>query len=57
MVSIPITTRDADFIFNEMTRTFQAVSIQGHLTYRVTDVKKIFTALNFSIYPDTGDYV
>ncbi len=57
VVSIPITTRDADFIFNEMTRTFQAVSIQGHLTYRVTDVKKIFSALNFSIYPETGQYV
>lgn len=57
VVSIPITTRDADFIFNEMTQTFQAVSIQGHLTYRITDVKKIFTALNFSIYPESGQYV
>jgi regulator of protease activity HflC (stomatin/prohibitin superfamily) len=54
VVSIPTTTVDANFIFNEMTKTFQSVAIQGQLTYRIEDVKKIFSLLDFSIDPRTG---
>ncbi|HPJ37968.1 MAG TPA: SPFH domain-containing protein [Spirochaetota bacterium] len=57
VVSIPTTTVDANFIFNEMTQTFQAVTIQGQLTYRIGDVKKIFALLDFSINPRTGEYL
>ena len=57
VISIPMMTRDANFIFNEKTYTYQSVSIQGQLTYRVTDAKKIFSSLDFSIYPETGQYI
>jgi len=56
IVSIPATTRDVDFIFNEVTKTFQAVSIQGQITYRIQDKGKIFANLDFSINPVTRAY-
>lgn len=57
VVSIPATTMDANFIFNEVTKTFQAVAIQGQVTYRIQDVKKIFASLDFSINPVTRAYL
>ena len=33
---VPIVAQDAHFIFNETTVDFQAISIQGQLTYRLT---------------------
>ena len=57
VVSIPATTMDANFIFNEVTKTFQAVAIQGQVTYRIQDVKKIFSSLDFSINPVTRAYL
>ncbi len=53
VVSIPAGTMDVNFIFNETTRTFQAVSVQGQVTYRIEDVRKIFERLDFSIDPVT----
>lgn len=57
VVSIPATTMDANFIFNEVTKTFQAVAIQGQVTYRIQDMKKIFSSLDFSINPVTRAYL
>ncbi|MCU0848093.1 MAG: SPFH domain-containing protein [Spirochaetes bacterium] len=57
VVSIPINTKDANFIFNEMSKTFQAVAIQGQLTYRIIDPKKIFSSLDFSINPAAAQYI
>ncbi len=57
VVSLPTTTMDANFIFNEVTSTFQAVSIQGQVTYRVRDFQKIFSNLDFSINPVTRNYL
>ena len=54
---IPTTTRDANFIFNEITQTFQEVTIQGQLTYRISDPKKIADVLDFSIQPSVKKYV
>ncbi len=57
IVSIPTSTMDANFIFNEMTSTFQAISLQGQVTYRIQDVKRIFTHLDFSIDPVSREYL
>ena len=35
VVSIPTSSTDASFVFNEVTNNFQAVTIQGQLTYRI----------------------
>lgn len=53
---MPIVTQDAQFIFNETTRTFQAVSIQGHLTYRLTRPLDAAARLDFTIDPATQQY-
>lgn len=48
-VSIPISNNDADFIFEETTSDYQVVSVQGQLTYKITDFKKISAALDFTV--------
>lgn len=56
IAAIPVVTIDTNFIFNEITQTFQEVTIQGQLTYRVSDVKKIALLLDFSISPANAKY-
>ena len=43
---------DAPFIFNETTADFQAVTVQGHLTYRVADPMQLAALLDYSVRPD-----
>ena len=56
LVSIPTGTLDVQFILNETTGNFQAVTLQGQLTYRITDPQAMATILNFSINPITRAY-
>jgi len=53
---IPVITTDSNFIFNEITQTFQEVTIQGQLTYRISDIKKISQLLDFTINPFNRKY-
>jgi hypothetical protein len=46
---VPTTTLDTAFIFNEVTRNFQSISIQGQITYRVKDPRKLATVLDFTV--------
>ncbi len=46
---VPVSTRDASFVFNEMTGNFQSVTVQGQLTYRISDPKKAAELLNFTV--------
>lgn len=46
---VPIGSADAPFIFNEMTADFQAITVQGQLTYRVTDPERVATLLDFTV--------
>ncbi|MBI4864144.1 MAG: SPFH domain-containing protein [Candidatus Riflebacteria bacterium] len=54
---VPMNTLDAGFIFNETTGNFQPVSIQGQLTYRIIDPKRMATILNFTIDPASRRYL
>jgi SPFH domain / Band 7 family len=56
IVAIPLASRDVPFVFNEVTADFQAVTIQGQLTYRVADPRRLAELLDFSIRPG-GAYV
>lgn len=49
LVVVPIGSTDVPFIFNEVTSDFQEVSIQGQVTYRITDPKKVAQLLNFTL--------
>ena len=56
IVAVPVASRDVPFVFNEVTADFQAVTIQGQLTYRVADPRRLAELLDFSIRPG-GAYV
>ena len=49
LVAIPISSLEAPFIFEEITKDFQTITIQGHVTFRITDVKKISELLNYTL--------
>jgi len=55
VVSVPLASSDVPFVFNEITRDFLDVTIQGQLTYRVFDPKQLSRLLDFTIGPD-GKY-
>jgi regulator of protease activity HflC (stomatin/prohibitin superfamily) len=57
VVAVPTTSRDADFLFNEITSNFQEVTLQGQLTYRIHEPKKAAALLNLRIDPDRYTYV
>jgi len=56
IVAVPMASRDVPFVFNEVAADFQAVTIQGQLTYRVAEPRRLAALLDFSIRP-SGTYV
>jgi hypothetical protein len=52
IVTVPLESADIPFAFQETTADFQAVAIQGQLTYRVGDARKIAALLDFSLGPN-----
>jgi hypothetical protein len=55
LVSVPVGSTDVPFIFNEVTADFQAVTVQGHLTFRVVEPRKLADLLDFSLSAN-GNY-
>lgn len=51
IVTVPLASADVPFAFQESTADFQSVAIQGQLTYRVSEPKKLASLLDFSINP------
>ena len=49
IVLVPIASADAPFVWSEVTSDFQAITIQGQLTYRVADPRRLTALLDFSI--------
>ena len=49
VVAVPLATADVPFVFHEVTRDFQELTVQGQLTYRVVDPTKLAALLDFSI--------
>ncbi len=52
IVEVPLSSVDVPFVFNEVSADFQDVTIQGQLTYRIVDPKRLAQLLDFSIRPD-----
>ncbi len=57
IVVVPTQSIDAAFIFQEMTRAFESVAIQGQFTYRVDAPRETAQLLNFTIDPHTRQYL
>lgn len=49
IVALPAASADVPFVFQELTSDYQEVTIQGQLTYRVTDPKRLAGLLNFTV--------
>jgi len=57
LVAVPVGSRDTPFIFQETTADFQNVTIQGQVTYRVSEPKRLAALLNYTLAPNTRGYV
>lgn len=60
IMSVSLASADAPFAFQETTADFQTVAIQGQLTYRVVDPRRLAALLDLSVGPNgrylTDDY-
>jgi hypothetical protein len=56
IVAVPLASRDVPFAFSEVTADYQPVTIQGQLTYRIADPRRVAGLLDFSVRA-MGDYV
>ena len=56
LVLVPVGSVDVPFIFEEVTADFQQVTVQGQLTYRVVDPKKIAQLMNFTLSTNGKTY-
>jgi hypothetical protein len=50
---VPLASQESQFIFNETTANFQEVSIQGSLTYHLSDPIELAKRLDFTVSPKT----
>lgn len=57
LVAVPLASDDAPFIFEEVTADFQSVTIQGQVTFRVADAKKLAGLMNFTLNARGQGYV
>ncbi len=57
IVVVPMASADVPFIFNQMAADFQSITVQGLLTYRITDPERVASLLNFTISDGVDHYV
>ncbi len=55
LMAIPLDAQDFPFAFAQTTRDFQEVTLQGQLTYRVTDAEKLAELMDYTI-DENGHY-
>jgi hypothetical protein len=56
LVAVPVASREAPFIFEEVTGDFQRVAVQGQVTFRVADPKRTAALLDFTLAADGKSY-
>lgn len=56
LVAVPVASREASFIFQQVTADFQSLTVQGQVAYRVSDPAKASSMLNFALRPDGKTY-
>jgi hypothetical protein len=56
LVSVPLGSDNIDFIFSELTKDFQLVTVQGQVACKVINVHKLTSMLNFTVN-EKGDYI
>lgn len=53
---VPVASADAPFIFNETTGDFQGVTVQGQITYRISDPKLVAGLLDHTVHGAAHQY-
>lgn len=56
LVAVPTASTEVPFIFEETSADFQTVTIQGQITYRVAEPKKLAALMNFTLAAGGGAY-
>jgi SPFH domain/Band 7 family protein len=56
IVAVPIGSKDQGFIFEQVTADFQSVTVQGQVSYRVGEPRKLAAMLNYALKPDGRNY-
>jgi hypothetical protein len=56
LLAVPVASADVPFIFQETTADFQTVTIQGQMTYRVGEPKRLAALLNYTLAPNGQTY-
>jgi regulator of protease activity HflC (stomatin/prohibitin superfamily) len=57
LVAVPAASTDIPFIFAEVTSDYQEVTIQGQVTFRVADPRRLSEMLNFTLDAKGQNYV
>ena len=55
ITAIPMSSNDLPFIFNEITSDYQTITVQGQITFRITDPQKLSESLDYTVN-DKGQY-
>jgi len=56
IVAVPTQSQDASFVFNELTRDYQEITLQGQVTFRIQEPQVAARLFNFTIDPFTNAY-
>ena len=56
LVAVPVGSTDVPFIFEEQTADYQSVSLQGQITYRIAEPKKVAGLMDFTLEPSGRSY-
>ncbi|MDR2188989.1 MAG: SPFH domain-containing protein [Azonexus sp.] len=55
LVGVPVTAVETPFMFEDVTRDFQEVTLQGQVSYRIADPGRLARQLDYSLRPN-GQY-
>ena len=53
VAAVPVVNQEAQFVFSETTQNYQEITIQGAVTYRITDPVHLASRLSFAVDPKT----
>ncbi len=56
LLAVPIASREAPFIFQNVTADFQTLTVQGQVAYKVSEPAKAASMLNFALRVDGKSY-
>jgi hypothetical protein len=56
LVAVPVGSTDTPFIFQETTADFQTVTIQGQVTYRISEPKRLAALLDYTLARNPKTY-